>query len=193
MRLPVIATFVERATQRKIRGQIRRTTLFDVQLQSQWPYAANALDRNWNWLEVWLLCRANPQRFECYSAFASDELHGLMALDLRGRKTGTERGLVVDYLATSPEDRIEGAGLKYIGVNFMAVAVARSIEAGMQGRIWLESLADPKTLQFYQNIGMTRSPRKSSDGYDVFVFEIDCAMEFLVRAQTEKWIAINPE
>jgi len=114
-----------------------------------------------------------------------------MTLDLRGRKIDQARGLVVDYLATNPHDRVAGQGFKYIGVCLMAVAVARSLELAMEGRLYLESLPDPKTLKFYENLGMTRRLRKSSEGYDVFVFETERAMEFLTTATNEQWVRIK--
>jgi hypothetical protein len=113
-----------------------------------------------------------------------------MALDLRGRRLGPERALVVDYLATNPVDRIEGEGYKYIGVCLMAVAILRSLELGLDGRLWLESLPDPKTLRFYENLGMSRQPHKSVAGYDVFALETKPAMEFLKSAIDEKWIEV---
>lgn len=190
MILPVAATFVERSTNRHVEGSISATTLRDVRKQQKWPYAAEALDHDWNWLEIWLGGLVEPQNFECYSAAIGGDLHALMALDLRGRKTSEGRALVVDYLATSPRDRVPGQGFKYLGVALVAVSVARSVELGLHGRVWLESLPDSRTLAFYKNLGMTRRRHKSREGYAVFVFESKRAMEFLDTAINEQWVRI---
>lgn len=153
-------------------------------------YPEDALDQDWSWLGIWLPCQAMPDQFECYSALVRDELHGLMATDLRGKMTPDGRALVVDHLATSPHDRRERLGYKYIGVALMAVAVTRSIELGFGGLIWLEALPDTSTLKFYTNIGMTRQLRPSADGNDIFIFESDRALEFLTLATRKKWVSI---
>ncbi len=191
MKLPVIAMFEDKATSQTTPGLISLATFVEVQAQQQWAYPGDALDQDWDWLNIWLPCQTRPDSFECYSVVIRDELHGLMVVDLRGKHVPAGRALVVDYLATNPLNRIARQGFKYIGVALMAVAVARSLELGMAGRVWLESLSDPKTLKFYQSIGMIRQPEQSADGFDVFVFESARALEFLTTATNEKWVSIT--
>ena len=189
MKLPLLATFEAKASGQKSPGWIHQTTFAQIQAQLRWRFPKGALDQGWDWLKVWLPTVSSPENFECYSVVINDELHALMSLDLRGRKVRDQRYLVVDYLATNPFDRVEGQGFKYLGVCLMAVAVIRSQELGMRGRLWLESLPDPRTVKFYENLGMCRQPLRSSEGYEVFMFEITAARAFLSIATKQKWIA----
>jgi hypothetical protein len=191
MNLPVIASFENKATGERVAGLVSRTTFEDVLLQGQWAYSDDAQDRGWNWADIWLAGQTMPRHFECYSARIGREVHGLMSLDLRGRTIRGNRALVVEYLATNPSDRQREQGFKYIGVCLMAVAVTRSLELGMAGRLWLESLPDPRTLQFYQTLGMRKLRRRSADGYDVFVFAAGPAVEFLNTAINEQWLDLE--
>jgi hypothetical protein len=191
MILPVIARFEEKATARKVSGLISKTTFAHIQAQQQWSYAAGAPDQAWDWLNIWLPCQTMPSSFECCSAVIHGDLHGLIAMDLRGKRVQEGDALMVDFLATNPQDRIALRGFKYIGVSLMAVAVARSVELGMAGRVWLESLPDPRTLKFYESLGMTLQAERSADGFDVFVFDSGRALEFLTTATNEKWVNIS--
>ncbi len=188
MQLPLRATFESRDTGEKVAGLIRKTSFEHVQAQLRWRFSKDALDRNWDWLKIWLSTLSAPRDFDCYSVLINDELHALMSLDLIGRQVRGQRHLVVDYLATNPFDRIAGQGFKYLGVCLMAAAVMRSMELGMRGRLWLESLPDPHTLRFYESLGMRRQAQRSQEGYEVFVFEIGTAQAFLSEATNQKWI-----
>lgn len=189
MKLPVPAKFVDRTTLRAVSGQIRAATFEDMQAQAVWKYPASAQDAEWNWAELWLPSITSPGDFECYAARVGRELHGLMAVDLRGHDSRDGRALVVEYLATNPADRNTDSGLKYLGVALMAAAVIRSIELGFGGRLWLESLPNLRTRAFYSNIGMTQLAELSKEGYAVFVFDMERAKEFLEQAKAESWIA----
>lgn len=191
MKLPVAAKFVDKATGRNVKGWIRATALADIHAQAGWKYPREAQDAHWKWAEIWLPSVTSPGEFESYAASVGPELHALMSVDLRGHDSSGGQALVVEYLATSPVDRIEGRGFKYLGVALVAVAVQRSIELGLEGRLWLESLPDLKTKTFYANIGMTLLPEKSREGFDVFVFETERAMEFLMTAKAESWIVLK--
>lgn len=169
MKLPLPATFEAKGSGHKTKGWVHRTTFAHIQAQLRWRFRRDALDRDWDWLKIWLPTVSSPEEFECYSVVIDHDPHALTSLDLRGRKVRDHRYLVVDYLATNPFDRIDGQGFKYLGVCLMAVAVMRSLDRGMRGRLWLESLPDPRTLKFYENLGMSREPVRSLEGYDVFV------------------------
>ncbi len=188
MKFPVAARFVERANSARVNGEIHRATWLDIAAQSQWDYEENALDREWDWAGIFAITQRSRSSIECYAAVVGEELHGLMAIEAKGRKIGRSEALVLEYLATNPRNRT--GGLKYVGVTLLAVAVARSKELGMAGRIWLESLADAKTLMFYRGIGMTEQTAKSDENYDVFTFDVDSAEEFFKLAQAQSWITL---
>ena len=184
MKFPIKAKFEHKSDGARVAGEIRPTQLQDVIAQLLWDYDhfdRDAPDREWDWIGIYVESQRSPGDYECYSAVAGGELHALMGLDLTGRETGHGRSLVVDYLATNPSDRAEGDGLRFTGVALMAVAVERSIELGMEGRLRLEALPLPNTLRFYKKLGMTEQPERSADGYPIFVLDVDAAEEFLYR------------
>ena len=55
----------------------------------------------------------------------------------------------------------------------------RSLEGGAEGGIWLESL--PGAAGFYEGLGMTRQPRRSSEGNLIYVLEPAMAEQLLER------------
>ena len=61
----------------------------------------------------------------------------------------------------------------------IAVALGRSIEFGARSRIWLESL--PGAARFYESLGMTRQPRRSVEGNQVYTLEAATAEQLLVE------------
>jgi len=87
------------------------------------------------------------------------------------------KGVIVDYLATNPANRTAGQGLKYVGIGLIAVALARSIECGAGGRIWLESL--PGAASFYEGLGMIQQSRRSAEGNLVYTLEVATAEQLL--------------
>jgi hypothetical protein len=100
-----------------------------------------------------------------------------MALDLHGKRSGTGKGIIVDYLATNPANRTAGQGLKYVGIGLIAVALARSVERGAGGRICLESL--PGAAGFYESLGMEKQTHRSADGNLVYSLEPAAAAQLL--------------
>lgn len=100
-----------------------------------------------------------------------------MVLDLRGKKNKTGKAIIVDYLATNPGNRSADHGLKCVGIGLIAVALARSIECGAGGRIWLESL--PEAGGFYEALGMARQIRPSVEGNLVYTREAATAEQLL--------------
>lgn len=184
LKFPVKAKFERESDGARIVGEIRPTQWRDVVAQLRWDYERHhrdAPDREWDWIGIYVQSQESPRLYECYCAVVGDELHALIYLDLNGCETGYGLGLVVDYLSTNPADRPQGTGLRFTAVSLMAVAVARSVELGMEGRLWLESLPLPNTLQFYKNLGMIKREEESADGYPIFVLGVDAAKEFLYR------------
>lgn len=184
LKFPVKAKFERERDGAKIAGLIRPTQWWDIVAQLHWDYERHdkdALDREWDWSRIYVQRLKSPRLYECYSAVVGDELHALISLDLNGRETGYGLGLVVDFLTTNPAYRPKGARLHFTAVSLMAVAVARSVELGMKGRLWLESLPLPNTLRFYKKLGMTKQKETSADGYLIFILRVDAAKEFLYR------------
>lgn len=184
LKFPIKARFERKSDGARVVGEIRPTQLQDVAAQLLWDYKRHdrdAPDREWDWIGIYVQSQRNPREYECYSAIVGDVLHALICLDLNGQETSHGLGLVVDYLATNPADRPGGTGLRFTAVALMAIAVSRSIELGMAGRLWLESLPLANTLRFYKNLGLTEREEKSADGYPIFVLRVDAANEFLYR------------
>jgi hypothetical protein len=169
MQLPLVAGFVDRGSGARVRGFIHIAVEEHLLLWASWRYRPRDEDRAWDWWSIFEECRSSSGRFECFAALAAGNLQGLMALDLKGERNRTGEGIIVDYLATNPVNRAAGQGLKYVGVGLIAVALARSVECGAGGRIWLESLAGASG--FYENLGMEKQPRLSAEGNLVYTLE----------------------
>lgn len=169
MQLPLAAAFVDRGSGERVRGLIHIAVEEHLLLWTSWRYRPSDEDRAWDWWSIFQECRSSAGRFECYAALATGNLEGLMALDLRGKRTKTGQGIVIDYLATNPANRTAGQGLKCVGIGLIAVALARSLERGAGGRIWLESL--PGAASFYEGLGMAKQLRRSAEGNAVYTLE----------------------
>ncbi len=123
-----------------MQGFILPATERDMLLWTRWRYRPQDEDGIWDWWEIFLECKTSRGRYECYAAIAQHELQGLMQLDLKPRRVGSGKGIVVDYLATNPGNRASDKGLKHVGIGLLALAVVLSLERGKEGRIRLESL-----------------------------------------------------
>ena len=187
MQFPIAVGFSERHTGFGVPGVIRPVVEEDLLAWTTWRYGARDEDKEWDWRGIYLDCKRRADRYECYAAVAASQLHGLMLLDLKGRKIAGSRSLIVDYLSTNPTDRTASHGLKYIGTALIGVAVMRSIDAGMDGRIWLESL--PRAASFYENLGFVGQLRRSREGNLVYVLHSNLA-KALLEEVAEKRIII---
>ena len=85
-----------------------------------------------------------------------------MALDVAGRKIGRTLRLAVEYLSTNPVNRRAEQGLKHVGSALVGAAIMRSLEQGMGGRLWLESLSGAE--EFYGGLGFRKLPGVSDEG-----------------------------
>src|SRR6266487_2822217 len=167
MELPTTCQLVDRTTGERVPGLIRLATDRDLLAWTSWRYRPEAQDKGWDWRSIYQECKVSKGRYECYAVLARDELQGLMLLDLKPGKTGPCRGLLVDYPSTNPTNRKPRQGLKHIGAALITVAVLRSQELGAEGFICLESLAGAE--RFYENLGMTKQPRRSAEGNSVCI------------------------
>lgn len=181
MRLPISATLVERASSKAVSAEVHLATERDLFGWTNWAYARHDADRDWDWWSIFQEANEPGGKLECYALVAGLALQGLMLLNLAGRGTGKNKTLVVDYLATSPANRYSAAGFKRVGLALLAVAILRSLDCGMGGRIWLESL--PDAVAFYVSLGFVARTRKSSDGLTVFTLSESAAAELLEELQ----------
>jgi hypothetical protein len=177
MQFPLAAGFVDKVTGARVSGFIHIAVEEHLLLWTSWRYRSSDEDRSWDWWSIFQECKLSGGRLECFAALSSGSLQGLMALDLSGKRTRTGAAIIVDYLATNPANRVAGRGLKYVGVGLVAVALARSIECGAGGRIWLESL--PGAASFYESLGMAKQPRRSAEGNLVYTLEAATAEQLL--------------
>jgi len=160
-------TFVDRATRRPVPGVIRRADERDLLGWTRWRYRPADEDRGWDWWDIFQDCRRSGGRYECYAAVVGPDVQALMTLDAAGHPPGGRRSLVIDYLATSPLNRHLDRGLKHVGIALVGVAVRRSLERKLEGRVWLESL--PGAAAFYESLGFRRQPAVSAAGHVVYV------------------------
>jgi hypothetical protein len=180
MQFPIVAPFARKSDNVKISGEIWKadpaSTLEDAPWQ-EWIYPSDAEEANWDWDKTIQECLEKPVRYELYSAWISKKVHGLLVIDKTGQQIKGEKALVIDYLAVNPANRSEQTGLKYIGTALVAVAVCRSVEIGMKGQIFLDSLRQSE--RFYNRIGMTVLDTLSSEGYKQYHLDVQSAHELL--------------
>ena len=183
MRFPLAASFVDRGSGERAHGLVRIADEQHLLLWTAWRYRPRDEDRTWDWWGIYRECGKSGSRYECYAALAENDLQGLMVLDIKLSRTGTGKGLIVDYLATNPSNRKATGGFKYVGIALMAVAITRSIEQGAGGRIWLESLSG--AAGFYEGLGMAKHTRRSAEGNLIYMLDPATAEQLLdeIRGQ----------
>lgn len=177
MRLPISATLVERAGNKLVLAEARLATERDLLGWTNWEYARNDADRDWDWWSIFQEANESGGKLECHALVAEPVLQGLMLLNLAERGKERNQSLVVDYLATNPANRNPASGLKRVGLALLAVAIMRSQDCGMRGRIWLESL--PNAEAFYVSLGFVAEPRRSQGDLAVFTLSESAAAELL--------------
>lgn len=183
MQFPLATGFVDKESRAQVSGFIHTAVEEHLLSWTSWRYRSYDEDRTWDWWSIFQECKLSGGRLECFAALAAGNLQGLVALDLSGKRTKTGAVIIVDYLATNPANRIAGRGLKYVGIGLIAVALARSIECGASGRIWLESL--PGAASFYEGLGMTRQPRRTAEGNLVYALDATTAEQLLAEIKAK--------
>ena len=184
MRAMVTARFTFRATGASVTGHIQPADERDLLAWTRWQYRRSDKDRTWDWWGIYLECKLSAGRYECFAARVGPELHGLMVLDLKGRRVGGLPALIVDYLATNPVNRTASHGLKQVGTALMAVAASRSTELGMAGGIWLECLEGAQ--MFYENLGMVGHFRRSEEGRVIYTLDAKGVKELLEQIKEKR-------
>jgi hypothetical protein len=179
MDFPLPTSFLENSSGSSVDGLIRLATQQDLTLWTQWRYRTSDEDRTWDWRGIYSGCADSRGQYECYAAFAMNDLQGLAVLDLAPKQTEEGYAITIDYLATNPMNRQHDHGLNHVGTALMAAAVARSIKCGTRGSVWLESL--PRATHFYESIGMAKQDEVSEEGHMIYVLRPSKAEQFLRR------------
>jgi GNAT superfamily N-acetyltransferase len=182
MKGSISVEFVNRATSARVRGEIRQTYEEDLLSWASWRYSDSDEDKNWDWAALYSECKNSRGRYECYSAIAQDELHGLVILDLKTKQNRSGVSITVDYLATNPTNRHQNSGLKNVGIALIVVAILRAYESGCRGRLWLEAL--PGACGFYENLGFRRQRHISPEGNATYVLDSGGAKSLLDEIKT---------
>lgn len=186
MRFPISATLVERASGKEVAAEVHFATERNLFGWTNWNYARRDADRDWDWWSIFQEAKASGGKLECYALVAGLELQGLMLLNLTGCRMGKNKTLVVDYLATNPANRHLESGFKRVGMALLAVAIMRSLDCGMGGRIRLESLPDAEA--FYVSLGFVARTGKSPGGLTVFTLSASAAVELLEELKRKEII-----
>jgi hypothetical protein len=162
MTFPVKAHLRERSSGTKVPATVHPMSETDLAQWTRWVYGSGDQDHTWEWDKI--LEESGSGRTECYTLYAEEQLQGLACFDTKGHATATGLALVVDYLASRPENR--GGGFKDVGTALIVIAIHRSRELGWAGRLWLESL--PGAEDVYKHLGFTKLAGHSKDGYAMF-------------------------
>jgi hypothetical protein len=148
-------------------GEIRLLREDDIEQWNNWLYSPNDEDREWDWSEIFRQSKAEPERYECYSATTQDGLQAMARIDLQLIQIDSGEAITLDYLAVNPANRSVNEGLKYVGLAMFGAAVLRSRETKAGGALWLESL--PGAVPFYEQLRMIKQLGKSKDHFDMYV------------------------
>lgn len=186
MRLPISATLIERVSSKEISAEIHLATERDLFGWTNWAYSRHDADRDWNWWSNFQESNKPSGNVECYALVTGLALQGLMLLNLTGRGTGKTKALVVDFLSTNPANRHSKSGFKRVGLALIGVAILRSLDCRMGGRIWLESLPDAEA--FYESLGFVARTSQSSDGLTIFTLSESAAAELLEELKRKEII-----
>jgi hypothetical protein len=182
--LPLSVSIVERATSRKVPGQIRPAVASDKVLWTRWHgrMPRDAEDAHWEWDELMDLAQVMPEQFAVYALEAEGELQGLRMLevsedDVKAHGTHALRLSTAPW-NRSPENRYRGVGSLLVGT-----AILRSLDDGHQGCAHCESL--PKAGPFHEQNGMVVFNGLSSEGLRRYRFTEETARIFVGRLRQE--------
>ena len=125
-----------------------------------------ALDAEWTWCLDFEHDELPFEWRETYALTSSDgRVHVLMSIEFQEDQAYIER------LAIAPcnrgDNRVVG-----VGAALFLHAVGRSIDRGLQGRVTLHSLEDPRTVAFYERMGMRQCGVDAVDGSNMRHFEL---------------------
>ena len=185
MKFPIKAYLRERSSGAKVSATVRPMSKSDLLQWAGWVYRSHDQDKTWEWDKI--LGESNSGRSECYALSANGQLQGLACFDTIGYVTTSGQALIVDYLASRPENRI--GGLKDVGTVLIALAVGRSRELGWEGRLWLESL--PGAEDVYTHLGFTKLDGRSKDGYAMFELSEENANQLTEKVHAKDIVSLS--
>lgn len=119
-------------------------------------------DSHWKWEYIVSYSSKNILH-ECVALLSQENyLEGAMAyqLDFKSKIEKDKGSLYVGWLATAPRNRnwlVSKPLYKGIGSMLLYWAVCESYASGLGGRVSLQSLPTPNTVQFYENKGFLRT------------------------------------
>lgn len=141
---------------------------FDVH-ETRWRpilKATGALDADWEWRADFLRDELPSPTRETYSLLADGSLQALMSIEVQAD------GVYVERIAVSPANRTPQK-LRGCGARLLLVAVQRSADLKLKGRLWLHSLEDKDTLRFYrEKMKMLETAIEKVDGQKMRRFEL---------------------
>ena len=119
-------------------------------------------DAHWEW--EWIAGRYSSSSIkECVAILSKDNyIEGALAYQFNAKSVlESSKGTVyIGWLATAPRNREELVNnpiYRGVGTSLLYWAIKESYNAGLGGRISLESLPTPKTLRFYERKGFVRT------------------------------------
>lgn len=139
-------------------------------------------DHAWKWHKRF-------QEYRDVDTFASvairsdtGDIEGAMIYTFEGSSVLTgDRMMSIDFLATAPRNRkhITGGRLVGVGTSLVAYAVRECVDSGLGGRTVIESLNDPETMEFYENLGFRKNGLAEDDiiGYELATWEAQRLLE----------------
>ncbi len=119
-------------------------------------------DAHWIWKDI-ASDYSQDILHECVAILSKENyLEGAIAYQLNAKsKLEISKGSVyVGWLATAPRNRnwlTNAPFYKGIGTVLLYQAVIESYQSGLEGRISLQSLPSPNTIQFYEHKGFVRT------------------------------------
>lgn len=119
-------------------------------------------DSHWNWEEL-KRTYGNRILHECVAVLSQEDyLEGAMIYHFNAKsKLEPGKGSVyVERISTAPRNRnwlVNQPLYKGVGTVLLYWAIRESYNAGLRGRVTLESLPTPTTVKFYKNKGFVRT------------------------------------
>jgi GNAT superfamily N-acetyltransferase len=122
----------------------------------------NEADSHWKW--DWIAGEYSSGSVkECVAILSKDNyIEGALAYQFSAKSAlePSEGTVYVGWLATAPRNRgwlVDAPIYRGIGTGLLYWAVRESYNAGLGGRISLESLPTPSTISFYEHKGFVRT------------------------------------
>jgi hypothetical protein len=182
--LQLTVSIVDRATDRKVPGQIRPARASDKVLWSRWHgrMPRDAEDAHWEWDRLMDLAGIVPEQFAVYALEAEGDLQGLRMLEVSEDDVKTH-GTHALRLSTAPWNRSPENKYRGVGSLLVGTAILRSLDDGHRGCSHCESLPDAEP--FHEKNGMVVFNGISNEGLRRYRFTEETARIFVGRLRQE--------